>query len=90
MKVAVIGGGAAGFFSAISVKENNPNANVTIFEKTKQLIITMTLTLETKEILTRFDFVFILIYTNKKLLNYANSHYTYKLFFILRYLLTHF
>jgi predicted Rossmann fold flavoprotein len=38
MKVAVIGGGAAGFFSAISVKENYPNAEVTIFEKTTKVL----------------------------------------------------
>lgn len=34
MDVAIIGGGAAGYFSAISVKENYPDANVVIFEKT--------------------------------------------------------
>ncbi len=33
MKVAIIGGGAAGFFSAIAVKENFSDADVTIFEK---------------------------------------------------------
>jgi len=38
MKVAVIGGGAAGFFAGIAVKENYPNAEVTIFEKTKKLL----------------------------------------------------
>lgn len=38
MKVAVIGGGAAGFFSAINVKKNHPNASVTIFEKTKKVL----------------------------------------------------
>ena len=38
MKVAVIGGGAAGFFSAIHVKENHPNATVIIFEKTKKVL----------------------------------------------------
>ena len=38
MKVAVIGGGAAGFFSAISVKEHYPNAEVTIFEKTTKVL----------------------------------------------------
>jgi len=38
MQVAIIGGGAAGFFSAITVKENHPNASVTIFEKTKKLL----------------------------------------------------
>ncbi|MBC8375360.1 MAG: NAD(P)/FAD-dependent oxidoreductase [FCB group bacterium] len=35
MDVAIIGGGAAGYFSAISVKENFPDAKVVIFEKTR-------------------------------------------------------
>lgn len=38
MKVAVIGGGAAGFFSAISAKENHPDASVTIFEKSLKVL----------------------------------------------------
>jgi len=38
MKVAIIGGGAAGFFSAINVKENFPNAEVTIFEKSTKVL----------------------------------------------------
>lgn len=38
MKVAVIGGGAAGFFAAIHAKENFPQAEVTIFEKSKKLL----------------------------------------------------
>ncbi len=38
MKVAIIGGGAAGFFSAITVKENHPEAEVVIFEKTNKLL----------------------------------------------------
>ena len=38
MKVAVIGGGAAGFFSAIAVKENYPHAEVSIFEKTSKIL----------------------------------------------------
>ena len=38
MNVAVIGGGASGFFAAINVKENHPNANVVIFEKTKKVL----------------------------------------------------
>ncbi len=38
MKVGIIGGGAAGFFSAIAVKENYPNASVTIFEKAQKLL----------------------------------------------------
>ncbi len=38
MRVAIIGGGAAGFFAAIAAKENHPNARVTIFEKSKKLL----------------------------------------------------
>ncbi len=38
MKVAIIGGGAAGFFAAIQVKENYPKASVVIFEKTKTVL----------------------------------------------------
>ncbi len=38
MKIAVIGGGAAGFFSAITAKDNYPDAEVIIFEKSKKLL----------------------------------------------------
>lgn len=38
MNIAIIGGGAAGFFSAINVKENYPQANVTLFEKSDKLL----------------------------------------------------
>jgi predicted Rossmann fold flavoprotein len=38
MKIAVIGGGAAGFFSAITAKENHKNAEVFIFEKSQKLL----------------------------------------------------
>ncbi len=38
MNIAVIGGGAAGFFSAIAVKENFPDYHVTIFEKSNKLL----------------------------------------------------
>lgn len=37
-KVAIIGGGAAGFFSAISVKKHHPLADVIILEKTKRVL----------------------------------------------------
>lgn len=37
-KVAVIGGGAAGFFAAISVKENHPTHQVILFEKTSKVL----------------------------------------------------
>ncbi len=38
LKVAIIGGGAAGFFSALSVKEHHPGAQVIMFEKTSKLL----------------------------------------------------
>ena len=38
MKVAVIGGGAAGFFAALSVKKHSPGAEVVIFEKSSKLL----------------------------------------------------
>jgi predicted Rossmann fold flavoprotein len=38
MKVAVVGGGASGVFAAISAKRNYPNAQVTIFEKSNELL----------------------------------------------------
>ena len=38
MNVAIIGGGAAGFFAALAVKENFPTASVTIFEKSTKIL----------------------------------------------------
>jgi len=38
MEIAIIGGGASGFFSAITVKENYPDARVVILEKSKKLL----------------------------------------------------
>ncbi|MFP8490132.1 NAD(P)/FAD-dependent oxidoreductase [Gracilimonas sp. Q87] len=38
LQVAVIGGGAAGFFAAISAKTNHPEAKVTIYEKSDKLL----------------------------------------------------
>jgi len=38
MNVAVIGGGAAGFFAAINIKDNFPDASVTIFEKSTKVL----------------------------------------------------
>jgi len=38
MNIAIIGGGAAGFFSAIAVKENYPDYTVTIFEKQNSVL----------------------------------------------------
>src|SRR6476659_2266613 len=31
-RIAVVGGGAAGFFAALNTAEKNPNARITIFE----------------------------------------------------------
>jgi predicted Rossmann fold flavoprotein len=38
MRVAIIGGGAAGFFAAISAKANHPDSEVTIFEKSQKVL----------------------------------------------------
>lgn len=38
MQIAIIGGGAAGFFSAIQAKENYPDAHVVIYEKSKKVL----------------------------------------------------
>ena len=38
MRIAIVGGGAAGFFAAIHAKENYPNAEVHILEKSKKVL----------------------------------------------------
>lgn len=38
MRVAIIGGGAGGFFSALSVKQHHPTADVVIHEKSPKLL----------------------------------------------------
>ena len=38
MKVAVIGGGAAGFFAAINTKIHHPNVSVTLLEKSQKVL----------------------------------------------------
>ena len=38
MRIAIVGGGAAGFFCAINLKEINPACEVTIFEKSKKVL----------------------------------------------------
>ncbi len=38
MKIAIIGGGAAGFFSALSIKQHFPNHEVIILEKTTKVL----------------------------------------------------
>ena len=37
-KVGVIGGGAAGFFAAISAKQHHPDSEVILFEKTTNIL----------------------------------------------------
>ncbi|MDA9878658.1 NAD(P)/FAD-dependent oxidoreductase [Flavobacteriaceae bacterium] len=37
-KVAIIGGGAAGFFAALSVKEHHPHTEVHLYEKTSKVL----------------------------------------------------
>ncbi|MFH5883136.1 NAD(P)/FAD-dependent oxidoreductase [Halalkalibaculum sp. DA3122] len=37
-KLAVIGGGAAGFFGAIRAARNNPDLNITIFERSREVL----------------------------------------------------
>lgn len=37
-RVAVVGGGAGGFFAAITIAESNPNTKVFIFEKSKEVL----------------------------------------------------
>ncbi len=37
-KVIIIGGGAAGYFTAINAKENNPDLEITILEKGKEVL----------------------------------------------------
>jgi len=44
MKIAIIGGGAAGFFAAISAKTHHPETQVHIFEKAKKPLIKVGLT----------------------------------------------
>ena len=38
MKAAIIGGGAAGFFAAINIKEMRPDISVTIIEKSTRVL----------------------------------------------------
>lgn len=38
LHIAIIGGGAAGFFAAITAKKKLPEADVTIFEKNRKVL----------------------------------------------------
>lgn len=38
MKVAIIGGGAAGFFAALSVAQHHPHSHISVFEKSNKLL----------------------------------------------------
>ena len=40
-KIIIIGGGAAGFFSAVTIAEANPEAEVIILEKGKNVLGTI-------------------------------------------------
>ena len=42
--IAIIGGGAAGFFAAIETKRNFPHADITIFEKNSQVLAKVEIT----------------------------------------------
>ncbi len=39
MEIAVLGGGAAGFFAAISCKHHHPDARVVLYEKSEKLLV---------------------------------------------------
>lgn len=38
LKAAVIGGGAAGFFAALSIRQHHPNATIALFEKSNKVL----------------------------------------------------
>ena len=38
LHIAIIGGGAAGFFAAIAAKRKQPHADITIFEKNSKVL----------------------------------------------------
>lgn len=44
LRIAVIGGGAAGFFAAIEAKRNCPNADITIYEKNQKMLAKVEIT----------------------------------------------
>ncbi len=44
LHIAIIGGGAAGFFAAIAAKRKNPHADITIFEKNSKVLAKVEIT----------------------------------------------
>lgn len=44
LRIAVIGGGAAGFFAAIEAKRKNPHTDITIFEKNTRMLAKVAIT----------------------------------------------
>ena len=44
LRIAIVGGGAAGFFSAIEAKRNYPNADITIYEKNQKMLAKVAIT----------------------------------------------
>lgn len=44
LHIAIIGGGAAGFFAAIEAKRCNPDADITIFEKNNAMLAKVAIT----------------------------------------------
>lgn len=44
LHIAIIGGGAAGFFAAIAAKQNAPHSDITIFEKSQKVLAKVEIT----------------------------------------------
>lgn len=44
LHIAIIGGGAAGYFAAIEAKRNCPSADITIFEKNQKMLAKVEIT----------------------------------------------
>ena len=44
LRIAIIGGGAAGYFAAIEAKRNCPSADITIFEKNQKMLAKVEIT----------------------------------------------
>ncbi len=44
LRIAIIGGGAAGHFAAIEAKRCNPHADITIFEKNRFMLAKVAIT----------------------------------------------